>query len=288
MAGESVGVLGRTGLCGSGGESWPGSPAAEVAARRDCSLRASSSEAMVSLSVYGQHSDGLRNNNEIITKLRSRGRDRDAPLSAPAFRHSMGPMQKRLTQLLGRCRRKPWAHMCVCVTSGARFRVYSTSTAPQTADLDPLEVHKQRLLMWFSHLPQEEKQFGGFFSPETMHVDPLILERKPEERAGLLSSALSPQSLHLSKTVEQLFEPSPSWDSTRGINILLYGAVGTGKSTVVRKLVQDWCRGTTLGQVSSLRDLVGRKYLHLRRHPMLNGEGAKPRTSCFSLTVWRR
>lgn len=113
---------------------------------------------------------------------------------------------------------------------------------------DPLEIHKQRLLMWFSHLPREEKQFGGYFSPETMHVKPLILERKPEERAGLMRSAQNVQRQHPSLTVEQLFEPSSSWNSSRGLNVLLYGAVGTGKSTVVRKLVLDWCRGMTLSQ----------------------------------------
>ncbi|XP_055082078.1 NLR family member X1 isoform X2 [Periophthalmus magnuspinnatus] len=210
----------------------------------------------------------------------------------------MGPMQRGLSQLLGRCRRKPWAELCFCATSGERFRTYCSSTSPHPADLDPLEVHKQRLQMWFSHLPQEEKQFGGYFSPETMHVDPLILERKPEERARLLSSAFSPHSQHLSKTVEELFEPSPSWDSSRGLNVLLYGAVGTGKSTVVRKLVLDWCRGRTLGQfkllipfscedlsqlskVSSLRDLVSRKYLQLRKHPLLSGEGDQARDILF-------
>ncbi|CAL9684462.1 unnamed protein product [Knipowitschia caucasica] len=210
----------------------------------------------------------------------------------------MGPMQRRLTQLLGHCRRTSWTPSCVCATSGTSFKIYCTSAAPQPAELDALEIHKQRLLMWFSHLPQEEKQFGGSFSPETMHVDPLILERKPEDRAGLLSSALRPDSQLFSKNMEQLFDPSPSWDSSRGLNVLLYGAVGTGKSTVVRKLVQDWCRGRTLGQfrllvpfscedlsqlskVSSLRDLVGRKYLHLRRHPLLSGEGGCARDVLF-------
>lgn len=98
--------------------------------------------------------------------------------------------------------------------------------------------------MWFSHLPREEKQFGGYFSHETMHVDPLILERKAEERAGLLSSPFQARNLSSSSvTIEQLFEPI---DTSRGVNVLLYGAVGTGKSTVFRKLVLDWCAGTTL------------------------------------------
>lgn len=80
-----------------------------------------------------------------------------------------------------------------------------------------------------------------------MHVDPLILERKAEEHVGLLSFPLQSQSLSSpSVTVEQLFEPTDTWSGGRGVNVLLYGAVGTGKSTVVRKLVLDWCAGTNL------------------------------------------
>lgn len=100
--------------------------------------------------------------------------------------------------------------------------------------------------MWFSHLPREEKHFGGYFSHETMHVDPLILERKAEERAGLLTSPFQAQNLSSSSvTIEQLFEPVDRSEG-HGVNVLLYGAVGTGKSTVFRKLVLDWCCGTTL------------------------------------------
>lgn len=112
---------------------------------------------------------------------------------------------------------------------------------------DPIEIHKKKLFLWFSHLPQEEKQFGGYFSPETMHVDPLILERKPEDRAGLLNSSLQSEATsNPSITVEQLFDPTDTCYENRGLNVLLYGAVGTGKSTVVRKLVLDWCSGSTL------------------------------------------
>lgn len=168
-----------------------------------------------------------------------------------------------------------------------------------TSEPDPLEIHKKKLFLWFSHLPQEEKQFGGYFSPETMHVDPLILERTAEESAGLLSPPLQIQTPGSpSMTVEQLFEPTDAWSGDRGLNVLLYGAVGTGKSTVVRKLVLDWCAGTTLthfkllipfscedlGQLSkaaSLRDLVSKKYLHLRKHPMLSGEGNQAKDVLF-------
>lgn len=108
-------------------------------------------------------------------------------------------------------------------------------------------------MQWFSHLPQEEKQFGGYFSSETMHVDPFILERKPEDHAGLLNSHLHVK--HTSSpavTLEQLFEPTDTWSMGWGASVLLYGAVGTGKSTVFRKLVLDWCTGKTLPQFKLL------------------------------------
>lgn len=86
-----------------------------------------------------------------------------------------------------------------------------------------------------------------------MHVDPLILERKAEERTGMLSSLQQIQTLSCpSLTIEQLFDPTDSWTDGRGLNVLLYGAVGTGKSTVVRKLVLDWCSGTSLTQFKLL------------------------------------
>nr|XP_023648268.1 NLR family member X1 isoform X2 [Paramormyrops kingsleyae] len=160
---------------------------------------------------------------------------------------------------------------------------------------DPIEIHKQRLKLWFSHLPQEEKQFGGYFTPETMHIDPLILERKPAESRGIERSQIPH---HPSLSVEQLFDRPPGHPSERGMNIMLYGAVGTGKSTVVRKLVLDWCAGTALSQFkllvpfscedlsqsknpTSLRDLVGRKYLHLRRTPFLSGEAQQAQDVLF-------
>lgn len=86
-----------------------------------------------------------------------------------------------------------------------------------------------------------------------MHVDPLIVERKAEERVGLLSPLLQAPPLSSSSvSVEQLFESSDGGAEGRGLNVLLYGAVGTGKSTVVRKLVLDWCTGTCLNQFKLL------------------------------------
>ncbi|XP_047246730.1 NLR family member X1 isoform X4 [Girardinichthys multiradiatus] len=132
-----------------------------------------------------------------------------------------------------------------------------------------------------------------------MHVDPLIIERKDEERAGLLKSPYQTQiSSSHSLNVEQLFEPTDTWSEGCGLGVLLYGAVGTGKATIVRKLVLDWCTGTTLtrfklllpflcedlnqlSKVVSLRDLVGRKYLHLKKHPILNGDGDQAKDVLF-------
>lgn len=116
---------------------------------------------------------------------------------------------------------------------------------------DPIEIHKRKLFLWFNRLPREEKQFGGYFSQETMHVDPLILERKAADHAGLLSSPFQDHVSSSSVTMEQLFEPIDR-SAGRGVNVLLYGAVGTGKSTVFRKLVLDWCAGTTLNHFKLL------------------------------------
>ncbi|KPP66139.1 NLR family member X1-like [Scleropages formosus] len=160
---------------------------------------------------------------------------------------------------------------------------------------DPIEIHKDRLTLWFSHLPQEEKQFGGYFSSETMHVEPLILERKPAESRGVQKAHIS---YYPSLSMEQLFETSAKDGAECGLNVLMYGAVGTGKSTAVRKLVLDWCSGSILSQFklvipfscedlfqstkpTSLRDLVGKKYLHLRRTPYLSGEGHQARDVLF-------
>ncbi|KAL4647515.1 NLR family member X1 isoform X1 [Arapaima gigas] len=174
---------------------------------------------------------------------------------------------------------------------GSIFRTLSSSAG----DADPVEIHKQRLMLWFSHLPQEEKQFGDYTSQETMHVEPLILERKPAENRSV-------QKAHIlyypSLSMEQLFETSIKDSAERGLNVLMYGAVGTGKSTAVRKLVLDWCTGSVLSQFkllipfscedlsqsvkpTSLRDLVGRKYLHLRQTPYLSGEGHQARDVLF-------
>ncbi|XP_035535427.1 NLR family member X1 [Morone saxatilis] len=209
----------------------------------------------------------------------------------------MNSLHRQLSQLLRVWRWRRREEVSLYPAPGFHCSTYCSTTSEP---VDPLEIHKKKLFLWFSHLPQEEKQFGGCFSPETMHVDPLILERTSEESAGLLSSPIQTQTpFSPSVTVEQLFEPTNDWSERgRGLNVLLYGAVGTGKSTVVRKLVLDWCAGNTLthfkllvpfscedlGQLSkaaSLRDLVSRKYLHLRKHPLLSGEGDQAKDVLF-------
>ncbi|XP_071327981.1 NLR family member X1 isoform X2 [Trachinotus anak] len=207
----------------------------------------------------------------------------------------MSSLHRKLSQVLTVWSWKRRVDVFLHSGAGLHLRTFCTSTS----EPDPIQVHKRKLFLWFSHLPQEEKQFGGYFSPETMHVDPLIVERKAEERAGQLSSPLQTQTLSSpSVSVEQLFESTEAWDEGRGLNVLLYGAVGTGKSTVVRKLVLDWCTGTSLthfkllvpfscedlsqlSKVASLRDLVSRKYLHLKKHPLLSGEGNQAKNVLF-------
>lgn len=125
-----------------------------------------------------------------------------------------------------------------------------------------------------------------------MHIDPLMVERTPEESQTVLQGSSLVRSPHVPLDMGQLFDAAccdGGCGTGRGVNVLLYGAVGTGKSTVIRKLVLDWCAGETLNQFHlviplscqdlsqitapiSLRDLVGRKYMHLRRTPLLSGE----------------
>ncbi|XP_077106697.1 NLR family member X1 isoform X3 [Ranitomeya variabilis] len=148
---------------------------------------------------------------------------------------------------------------------------------------DPIEEHRQRLSAWFSCLPTEERSFGPSFALDSIHVDPVIRESSPEDILRPLSeptlqaqlqSPIYPQSM----PVSQLFQPDTTGKSVR--NVVLFGTVGTGKSTLIRKLVLDWCHGRSsefqliiplscedLSQVTapvSLTRLINKKYLHLR------------------------
>ncbi|XP_056397779.1 NLR family member X1 isoform X1 [Hyla sarda] len=155
---------------------------------------------------------------------------------------------------------------------------------------DPVQLHRQRLSAWFSCLPTEERHFGPSFAIDSIHIDPVIHESSPEDILRPLSeltlkaqlqSPLCPQSM----SVSQLFQPRLTGKPIR--NVVLYGTVGTGKSTLIRKLVLDWCHGRKsefqliiplscedLSQVTSpisLTRLINKKYLHLRELlPMLH------------------
>ncbi|XP_040181439.1 NLR family member X1 [Rana temporaria] len=148
---------------------------------------------------------------------------------------------------------------------------------------DPVQQHRQRLYAWFSCLPNEERHFGPSFALDSIHVDPVIRESSIEDILRPLSESTFQTQLQTpqcprSLSVSQLFQADPSGKPVR--NVILYGTVGTGKSTLIRKLVLDWCNERRadfqliiplscedLSQVSapvSLTRLINRKYLHLR------------------------
>ncbi|XP_063291920.1 NLR family member X1 isoform X1 [Pelobates fuscus] len=143
----------------------------------------------------------------------------------------------------------------------------------------PIEHHRQRLSAWFSCLPSEERHFGPSFALDSIHVDPVINESTVEEILSPKSdhSLLTPLNRRII-TVAELFHPDSSGKPVR--NVVLYGTVGTGKSTLIRKMILDWCNGRRnefqliiplscedLSQVTApvaLSRLIMRKYLHLR------------------------
>ncbi|KAM3921624.1 NLR family member X1 isoform 1-T2 [Leptodactylus fuscus] len=173
----------------------------------------------------------------------------------------------------------------VFLLSKSRGLLYAfTSRRSQSGIVaDPIQLHRQRLLAWFSVLPAEERHFGPSFALDSIHVDPVIRESSPEDILRPLSeltleaqlqSPLCPQTI----SVSQLFKPHATGKPVR--NVVLYGTVGTGKSTLIRKLVLDWCHGCKseykliiplscedLSQVTSpvsFTRLISKKYLHLR------------------------
>ncbi|XP_044138287.1 NLR family member X1 [Bufo gargarizans] len=190
-------------------------------------------------------------------------------------------------------------HRCHSVLSKDTFRagrpvflltkshgMFGTCTSQRSQSgivTDPIQQHRQRLSAWFSCLPTEERHFGPSFALDSIHIDPVIRESSPEDILRPLSeltfhaqlqSPLCPQSM----SVCQLFQPNAAGKPVR--SVVLYGTVGTGKSTLIRKLVLDWCHGRKsefqliiplscedLSQVTapiSLTRLIGKKYLHLR------------------------
>lgn len=163
------------------------------------------------------------------------------------------------------------------------FYTFTSRRSQSGIVTDPIQQHRQRLSAWFSCLPTEEMHFGPSFALDSIHVDPVIRESSPEDILRPLSelslqaqlqSPLCPQSMPVSK----LFQPHTTGKPVR--NVVLYGTVGTGKSTLIRKLVLDWCHGRKsefqliiplscedLSQITSpvsLTRLISKKYVHLR------------------------
>lgn len=160
---------------------------------------------------------------------------------------------------------------------------------------EAIQRHRRNLTEWFSRLPREERQFGPTFALDTVHVDPVIRESNPDEllrpstelatghqqtQAGLPPLALS-----------QLFDPDSC--GRRVQTVVLYGTVGTGKSTLVRKMVLDWCYGrlpafellipfscedlSSLGSTpASLCQLVTQRYTPLKEVlPLMTAAGSR-------------
>ncbi|XP_016289286.1 NLR family member X1 [Monodelphis domestica] len=158
-------------------------------------------------------------------------------------------------------------------------------------------VHRYRrsLAEWFIRLPREERQFGPTFSLDTAHVDPVIRESTPDEllrppAEPTLEHPLPPKELR-TLALPQLFDPDACGRHVQ--TVVLYGTVGTGKSTLVRKMVLDWCHGrlpsfemvipfscedlSAPGPTPiSLYQMVTRRYPHLKEVlPLLGNAGPR-------------
>lgn len=135
---------------------------------------------------------------------------------------------------------------------------------------------------WFSQQPNEERQFGPSFSLDTTHVDPVIRESSLEQILKPPPELTVQNQLQASDShtigLQNLFDVDACGRQVK--NVVLYGTVGTGKSTLVKKMVMDWCHGRLprfellvpfscedLSQSTapvSLRRMITKKYLHLR------------------------
>ncbi|XP_030320535.1 NLR family member X1 isoform X2 [Calypte anna] len=147
---------------------------------------------------------------------------------------------------------------------------------------DAIKKHQERLSAWFSHQPNEERQFGPSFSLDAVHVDPVIRESsleevlKPSPDLTIQNQLQQPSSQVI--TLQNLFDVDACGRQVK--NVVLYGTVGTGKSTLIKKMVVDWCHGLlprfelvipfSCEDLShsqapiSLRRLITKKYQHLR------------------------
>ncbi|XP_004712826.2 NLR family member X1 [Echinops telfairi] len=113
------------------------------------------------------------------------------------------------------------------------------------AATEAIERHRRNLAEWFIRLPREERQFGPTFALDTVHVDPVIRESSPDAllrpSAELALEHQLPQPGPAPLALSQLFGPDACGRPVQ--TVVLYGTVGTGKSTLVRKMVLDWCHG---------------------------------------------
>ncbi|XP_061058460.1 NLR family member X1 [Eubalaena glacialis] len=163
------------------------------------------------------------------------------------------------------------------------------------AAAEAIQRHRQNLAEWFSRLPREERQFGPTFALDTVHVDPVIRESSPDELLRPLAELAlkhQPPSAGLPQlALSQLFDPDAS--GRRVQTVVLYGTVGTGKSTLVRKMVLDWCHGrlpafkllipfsckdlSSLGPApASLCQLVAQRYTPLKETlPLMAAAGSR-------------
>ncbi|XP_013925969.1 PREDICTED: NLR family member X1 [Thamnophis sirtalis] len=150
------------------------------------------------------------------------------------------------------------------------------------ATSEAIQKHKKSLADWFRRQPNEERQFGPSFALDATHVDPVIRESSLEEILKPSPDLTIQNQLQgsCSHTIglQNLFDEDLCGQEVK--NVVLYGTVGTGKSTLIKKMVMDWCREQLpqfelllpfscedLSQGSSpvsLRRLVTKKYLHLR------------------------
>ncbi|XP_015272060.1 PREDICTED: NLR family member X1 [Gekko japonicus] len=150
------------------------------------------------------------------------------------------------------------------------------------ATSEAIEKHKKHLADWFRQQPNEERQFGPSFSLDTTHVDPVIRESSLEEILKPSPEMTIQNQLQAPGTnvigLQNLFDMDACGRQVK--NVVLYGTVGTGKSTLIKKMVMDWCHGRLprfelllpfscedLSQNNapiSLRRLITKKYLHLR------------------------
>ncbi|KAM8814892.1 NLR family member X1 isoform 2-T5 [Rhynchonycteris naso] len=174
--------------------------------------------------------------------------------------------------------------------SGRHGQLFQSTSAAEA-----IQWHRQNLAEWFSRLPREERQFGPTFALDTVHVDPVIRESNPDELLRPPSELALEHQPPLARlptlALSQLFDPDVC--GRRVQTVVLYGTVGTGKSTLVRKMVLDWCYGrlpafellipfscedlSSLGPApTSLCQLVAQRYTPLKEIlPLMAAAGSR-------------